>query len=93
MGIFRLDTRKLVLSLEDDIKELRSALQKLSGALATLEDKHLRLEAAHLSLRGYTYSLKAQHAGGIKPEAPSPSRDEMRRASGFVPGKPMEHKS
>lgn len=77
------------------IAELRESVRTLSGKLEVLEDEHQKLKAAHVSLRGYTYALK--HHAGLTPAEPNPApkaptRDELRRMSGFLPGKPMEHK-
>lgn len=87
MGLFTRNSHTRV------IDDLQNAVRSLASQVAVLEDKHARLEAQHLSLRGYTYALKANHVAGISPTAPSPpSRDELRRQSGFKPGRPMEHK-
>lgn len=76
---------------------LENAVRTLVGTVETLDDALQRLKAQHESLRGYTYSLKAAHVAGLQPQqaaapAQAQTRDELRRLSGFKPGKPMEHK-
>jgi hypothetical protein len=92
MALFeKREIKAQVAGLDRDINDLKDAIRRLSGAVAQLEDRHARLEAQHLSLRGYTYSLKAQHVAGLSPAPSIATRDDLRRVSGFRPGKPMEH--
>jgi len=76
------------------IDELRTAVRKLTSDTADIDERLAKLEAAHLSLRGYTYALKPKLDELLTnaPEARPTSRDDLRRKSGFTPGRPMEHK-
>lgn len=89
MGLFKTRVSR------DDVERLEDAIRKQARELQQLREDHEKLNTAHVSLRGYTYAMKRGQTD-IPPAPPQPpprdSRDDLRRRSGFVPGKPMEHK-
>lgn len=90
MFFSRKSVTKRLERLEEAIPLLTKHIAQLQDDLADLEDKHVRL-------RGRVYATGMHKQDDESPESTAPprkrlSRDDLRKLSGFTPGRPMEHK-
>lgn len=74
----------------DDARTLRNAITELSSGFTKLREDHEDLKERFGSLRGRVYNA-GLHKTGIPDPDRKPTRDELRKQMGFIPGRPMKH--